>query len=101
MEMGPHDDITAFLSHIRRRADDEATSSSHDVTASSAGGNKATATSAVDAGDVDMEGGAFAPPADVAIGNTNNPTDFDGTIPIRPSDDTHVVNSDTAASPTL
>ena len=59
MEMEPHDDITAFLPHMHRRADDEATSSSYDVIARSADGDKATATSAIDAGDVDMEGGAF------------------------------------------
>ena len=101
MDVGPHGDITTFLLHIRRRAADNATSSSHDMTVSSADGVKATATSAIGTGDVDTEGGAPAPPSGTIIGNTNNPTGLDGTIPIGPSDDTHVANSDTAASPTL
>jgi len=37
----------------------------------------------------------------MAIGDTNNPTGIDGTMPMGPSDDTHVANSDTAASPTF
>ena len=37
----------------------------------------------------------------MTIGNTNNPIGLDGTMPMGPNDDTHVVNSDTAASPTL
>ena len=101
MEIGPHDDKTTFLSHIRRRAADKATSSSHDMTVSSADGDKATATSAIDTGDVGMEGSASAPPADVTTNNTVNPIGFGGTIPMGPSDDTHAVNSDTATSPTL
>ena len=93
MEVEPHDDITTFLLHIRRSAADKTTSSSHDVTVSSADVDKATATSAIDTGDVDTEGGASAPPADMAIGNTNNPIGLDGTILMGPSDDTHVVNA--------
>ena len=71
------------------------------MTVNSADGVKAAATSAIDTGDVDTEGGAPAPPAHMTIGNTNNPTGLGGTMPIGPSDDTHVVNSDTAESPTL
>ena len=56
---------------------------------------------AIDTGDVDMGGRTSAPPADMTIGDTNNPTGIDGTIPMGPNDDTHVINSDTAASPTL
>ena len=93
MEVEPHDDITTFLLHIRRSAADKTTSSSHDVTVSSADGDKATATSAIDTGDVDTECGASAPPADMAIGNTNNPIGLDGTMPMGPSDDTHVADA--------
>ena len=65
MNVGPQDDITTFLLHIRRCAADKATSSSHDATVTSADGDKATATSAIGTGDVDTEGGASAPPADM------------------------------------
>ena len=37
----------------------------------------------------------------MAIGNTDNPTGVDGTISMGSNGDTHTVNSDTAASPTL
>ena len=63
MDVGPHHDISTFLLHIRRAADDDAASSSHDVTVSSADGDKANTTSAIGTGDVDTEGGASAPPA--------------------------------------
>ena len=38
---------------------------------------------------------------DITTGNTNNPTGTHGIMPTGPSDDTHVANSYTAASPTL
>ena len=38
MDVGPHDDISTFLLHIRRRAAEDAASSSHDVTVGSATG---------------------------------------------------------------
>ena len=37
----------------------------------------------------------------MTIGDTNNPTGVNETIRMGPNDDTHVANSDTAASPTL
>ena len=55
---------------------------------------------AIDTGDVDTGDRASAPPTDMTIGDTNNPTGIDGAMPMGPSDDTHVVNSDTAASST-
>ena len=45
--------------------------------------------------------GASAYPADVTTGNTNNPVGLDRTTPMGPNNDTLIVNSDTAASPTL
>ena len=68
MEVEPHDDITTFLLHIRNVADDAA-SSAQDVNVRSADGAKSTATSAIDTGDVDTDGGAFAPPADCRHGH--------------------------------
>lgn len=93
MDVGPHHAISTFLLHIKHAADDAASSSSHDVTASSADGNKATAASAIGTGDVDTEGGASAPPADMATGTTNNPIGLNGTTPMGPSDDTQVANA--------
>ena len=37
----------------------------------------------------------------MTIDDTNNPTGIDGIMPMGPSDDTHVVNSNTDSSPTL
>ena len=42
---------------------------------------------------------ALAPHTDITIGDTNNPTGTHGIMPTGPSNDTHVVNSNTAASP--
>ena len=52
-------------------------------------------------GDVDTRGKTSAPPVDMTIDDTNNPTGMDGTMPMGPNDNTHIANSDTAASPTL
>ena len=93
MDVGPHDAISTFLLHIQHAADDAASSSSHDVTANSADGNKATAASAIGTGDVDTGGGASAPPAELATDTTNNPTGLNGTIPMGPSDNTQVANT--------
>jgi len=111
MDVGPHDDISTFLLHIRRAADNAASSLSHDVIVNPADGDKATAASAIDTGNVDTGGKASTPPTDMAIDDTNCPTGTLGIIPTGPSDDTHitnsningtlVVNSDIAASPTL
>ena len=54
-----------------------------------------------DNGDVDTGDSTPTLPTDMAIGDTDNPTGVDGTIPMGPNHDTHAVNSDTAASPTL
>ena len=73
-----------------------------------AGGNVAVAT-AITADEpgvtadsaVDTDGGDAAPPAEMNIGNTNNPVGLDGDIAMGPGDGILVINSDTAASPTL
>ena len=54
---------------------------------------------ATDTGGVDTGHTAPAPHTDMTIGDTNNPTGTHGTMPTGPSDDTHVANSNTAASP--
>ena len=48
-----------------------------------------------------VEPSHLLPTADMATGNMNNPVGLDGTTPMGPNDDTLIVNSDTAASPTL
>ena len=99
MNVGPRDDISTFLLRIRRAADDTASPPSHGMIVSPADDAKATDTSANDTGDVDTGGRASAPPADMTIGDTNNPTGIDGpigldgTIPMGPSEDTHIVNA--------
>ena len=60
---------------------------------SPAEGDKATAASAIATGDVDTGGRASTPPADMTIDSTNNPIGLDGTIPMGPRDDTHIVNA--------
>ena len=52
-----------------------------------------------DTGGVDAEDTAPAPHTDMIIGDTNNPNGMDDTTLMGPRDDTHVVNSNTAASP--
>ena len=52
MGVGPHDDISTFLLHIRRAADGAASSLSHNVTVNPADGDKATAASAIGTGNV-------------------------------------------------
>ena len=93
MDVGPHDDISTFLLHIRRAADDAASSLSHNVIVNPADGDKATAASAIDTGNVDTGGRASTPPTDMTIDSTNNPTGLDGTIPTGPNDDIHVANA--------
>ena len=95
MDVEPRDDISTFLLYVRRAADDAASSAQH-VNVRPADGAESTATSAINTGDVDTNGGASASPADVTTGNTNNPVGLDGTTPMGPSDDTLFVNSDTA-----
>ena len=57
MGVGPHDDISTFLLHIRRAADDAASPLSHNVTVNPADGDKATAASAIGTtGNVDTGG---------------------------------------------
>jgi hypothetical protein len=67
---------------------------------------------ATDTGGVDTGHTAPAPHTDIAIGDTNNPTDTHGVMPTGPNDGIHVTNSNTdngeppsmddnAASPTL
>ena len=90
MDVGPHDDISTFLLHIRRTADDAGSSLSHNVIVNPADGNKATAASTIDTGNVDTEGRASTPPTDMTIDSTNNPTGLDGTMPTGPNDDIHV-----------
>ena len=58
-----------------------------------ADGDKATAASAIDTGNVDTGGGASTPPTDMTIDSTNNPIGLDGTIPMGPSDDIHIANA--------
>ena len=59
----PHDDISTFLLHVRRIADDTA-SSAQNMNVRPADGAESVATSAIGTGDVDTEGGASASPAD-------------------------------------
>jgi len=93
MGVGPHDDISTFLSHIRRAADDAASSPSHAVTVNPADGDKATAAPTIDTGNIDTGCRASTPPTDMTIDSTNNPTGLDGTIPTGPNDDIHVANA--------
>ena len=99
-DVEPRDDISTFLLHVRRIADDTA-SSAQNMNVRPADGAESVVTSAIGTGDIDTEGGASAPPTDITTDNTNNPVGFDGATPMGPNDDTLVVNSDTTASPTL
>ena len=88
MDVGPHDDISTFLLHIRRAADDAASSLSHNVI--------------VNPGNVDAGGRASTPPTDMTIDSTNKPTDAATSPTLK--DDTATsptLKRDAAASPTL
>ena len=60
MNVGPQDDITTFLLHIRRRAADNANSSSHDMTASPTTNTDVVADTAAAADDTNALGASGA-----------------------------------------
>ena len=67
MNVGPQDDITTFLLHIRRRAADNANSSSHGMTASSATTNTDMVANTATAADDTNALGASGANTEIAI----------------------------------